>query len=233
MQLFFDKDLDTNQPTFLVEKDESKHILRVLRKKIGDTIYITNGKGLACEGEIIGMPSKQCEIKILEKYEQNELPYKLHIGIGPTKSADRFEYFLEKVTEIGITEITPIICKNSERKRLNMSRCEKILQSAMKQSQRFYLPKLNELKSLDQFLSIDFSQTEKFIAHCEDREKFSFKETISESKDILLLIGPEGDFSKTEIDNILKNKFRPVSLGETRLRTETAGIVATTIVAFG
>jgi 16S rRNA (uracil1498-N3)-methyltransferase len=233
MQLFFDENLNLNDSTFLIESDESKHILRVLRKNVGDHILLTNGKGEACKAEISDIRSKRCEIKITEKFSEAPLPYQLHIAIAPTKSADRFEHFLEKATEIGVTEITPLLTDNSERKRLNISRSQKIIQSAMKQSQRFYLPRLNEMLDFKSFIDSDFEGYNTCIAHCEEDHKTTFQHQIKHSDKVLILIGPEGDFSPEEIQMALSKEFIPVSLGEKRLRTETAGIVASAIASFG
>jgi 16S rRNA (uracil1498-N3)-methyltransferase len=216
----------------LIENGESKHILRVLRKNLGDIIYITNGKGLYCKAEIINTQSKRCEVKILKKFEEPAQDSELHIAIAPTKSSDRFEYFLEKSTEIGISKITPLLCQNSERKRLNMPRCQKIIQSAMKQSKRFYLPEMYEMQDFKTWITSNFDAHNKFIAHCEDQQKISFKTAFKSNQKNLILIGPEGDFSPEEIELALSKGFKPVSLGEKRLRTETAGIVASTIVSF-
>ncbi len=141
------------------------------------------------------------------------------------------EWFLEKATEIGIDEITPIICKHSERKVVKEDRLEKVIISAMKQSLKFQLPKLNRTTSFSDFIQQDFDG-ELFIAHCEETTKKSLKSELKPTQKITLLIGPEGDFSTKEIETALLNKFIPVSLGESRLRTETAGIVATQSVAF-
>ena len=224
MQLFYDASLPHEFQTHLINVDESKHILRVLRKKIGDLIKITNGRGCLFEAEIIDIKSKRCEIKCINKTNESPLPYQLHIAIAPTKSSDRFEFFLEKATEIGVTEITPLLCKNSERKRLNLKRCEKILQSAMKQSKRLFLPKLNEMMTFEQFLDKDFSETKTLIAHCEDNKKFYLQDKLQNDRNFCIFIGPEGDFSKQEIEMAMKQNFEPISLGNKRLRTETAGL---------
>lgn len=224
MQLFFDATLSTEFKTHLINEDESKHILRVLRKKIGDPIKITNGMGCLFDAEIIDIKSKRCEIKCIKKTHENPLPYQLHIAIAPTKSSDRFEFFLEKATEIGITEITPLLCKNNERKRLNISRCEKILESAMKQSQRLFLPKLHEMISYDKFLKSIGKDYQKYIAHCEDKHKYHLTDKLQNTQKHCVLIGPEGDFSPDEIKMALLENFQPISLGNKRLRTETAGI---------
>ena len=156
--------------------------------------------------------------------------YYLHIAIAPTKNNDRLEWFLEKATEIGIDEITPIICQNSERKFVKQERLEKIIQSAMKQSLKFTLPKLNEPIKFNDFIDQDFNG-KKCIAHCEDDEKTLLKTLVNTKEKITILIGPEGDFSTQEIKKALSKKFIPISLGESRLRTETAGLVAVQTVA--
>ena len=225
MSLFFDASLSSKQDYHLISEEESRHILRVLRKKIGDQINLTNGQGDLFEAEISGVKSKRCEVKINNHKFEDPLPYRLHIAIAPTKSSDKFEFFLEKATEIGITEITPLLCDNSERKRLNLKRCEKILQSAMKQSQRLYLPKLNEMIAFQKFMDKDFTNRKKLIAHCEDAQKIYVINKFEGEHNFCSLIGPEGDFSPEEIQIALSKGFEPVSLGEKRLRTETAGLV--------
>ena len=157
--------------------------------------------------------------------------YYLHIAIAPTKLNDRIEWFLEKATEIGIDEITPIICSNSERRNIKPDRFEKIIQSAMKQSLKFTLPKINEPVKFTEFINQDFDGTI-CIAHCEDQQKNSLKSVVNPSEKTTILIGPEGDFSSAEIKKALDKKFIPISLGESRLRTETAGIVAVQNVSF-
>ncbi|HIP26168.1 MAG TPA: 16S rRNA (uracil(1498)-N(3))-methyltransferase, partial [Flavobacteriaceae bacterium] len=205
---------------------------RVLRKKEDDVLYITNGKGFLFKSKISIANDKRCTVEIdkVEKQE-NQLKYNLHIAIAPTKNNQRLEWFLEKATEIGITTITPLICDNSERKIIKKDRLEKVLVSAMKQSNRYYLPILNEAIPIKQFMKKEFNGL-KFIAHCEETEKQSLKNKLEIGKDVTMLIGPEGDFSLNEISLALANNFSPVSLGKSRLRTETAGIVATHSVAF-
>ena len=155
------------------------------------------------------------------------------MAVAPTKLNDRYEYFLEKATEIGISEITPIICDHSERKVIKEDRYERILQSAMKQSLKAYIPKLNPAVSFSEFIEAQKNtETERFIAHCEETDRFSLKQKLKPKMDVLILIGPEGDFSTTEIELALKSGFLPVMLGEQRLRTETAAVVATHSVAF-
>lgn len=230
MQLFFNSNIKTSDTFFQFDKEESKHIIKVLRKKTGDSIHITNGNGNLFHSKITVESEKKCEVQIqtIDQFEPKK--YKLHIAIAPTKMNDRFEWFLEKATEIGVDEISPIICEHSERKVYKTDRAEKILQAAMKQSNQFFLPKINTPISFSEFIK-NTTDGEKFIAHCEENQKDSFKSRCQPNQNILILIGPEGDFSSKEINLALKNNFIPVSLGNTRLRTETAGVVASHTVA--
>ncbi|WP_028374635.1 16S rRNA (uracil(1498)-N(3))-methyltransferase [Leeuwenhoekiella sp. MAR_2009_132] len=233
MQLFYNPDIaaEATQATF--PKDESKHIVKVLRKKAGDLLDITNGSGNFFKAEITTASPSGCIVKIIEVTTQNPLPYELHMAVAPTKLNDRFEWFLEKATEIGITEITPIICDHSERKVIKEDRYERILQSAMKQSLKAYIPKLNPAISFSEFIALTTNYVGvKYIAHCEETSKFSLKQKLQKGGSNLILIGPEGDFSTSEIENALETGFIPVMLGESRLRTETAAVVAVHSVAF-
>jgi 16S rRNA (uracil1498-N3)-methyltransferase len=230
MQLFYNPDIQSSTTHFQFDKEESKHIIKVLRKKSGDIIFITNGKGNLFHSEITLESEKKCEVKIVKTETFEPKKYHLHIAIAPTKMNDRLEWFLEKATEIGIAEITPIICDHSERKIYKIDRAEKIIQAAMKQSNQFYLPTINEPVSFSDFLKRE-SNSLKYIAHCEENKKDLFKDSFQAGQNILILIGPEGDFSTKEISLALKNNFIPVSLGNTRLRTETAGVVACHTVA--
>ena len=231
MQLFYNNLLDKNSKEILFDKIESKHIVRVLRKKENDILDITNGNGLLFKAKITLAIDKRCIAEIIQVEEKDKLwDYYLHIAIAPTKNNDRLEWFLEKATEIGIDEITPIICQNSERKIVKQERLEKIIQSAMKQSLKFTLPKLNEPIKFNDFIDQDFNG-KKCIAHCEDDEKTLLKTLVNTKEKITILIGPEGDFSTQEIKKALSKKFTPISLGESRLRTETAGLVAVQTVA--
>lgn len=234
MQLFYNADLNPQTTTATFPKDESKHIVKVLRKKEGDTLDFTDGNGNFYKAEIVQSSASKCKVSILEVVAQESLPYRLHLAVAPTKLNDRYETFLEKATEIGISEITPIICDHSERKVIKPERYERILQSAMKQSLKAFLPKLNEAIALRDFITQQSqNKNERFIAHCEeDKERFSLKQKLKSNTDILILIGPEGDFSPEEIAFACSNGFQPVLLGESRLRTETAAIVAAHSVAF-
>ncbi|HKJ06463.1 MAG TPA: 16S rRNA (uracil(1498)-N(3))-methyltransferase [Flavobacteriaceae bacterium] len=232
MQLFHSKNITESTISFIFDKTESRHIVRVLRKKEGDTIYITNGLGSLFTSVITSANDKKCEVKIINfKHTKKPWSYYLHIAIAPTKLNDRFEWFLEKATEIGIDEITPIICEHSERKVIKFERMEKIIHAAAKQSLKFHFPKLNEPQKFTNFIKNDFNGS-LFIAHCEDEKKFSLKNSVEPKTNVIVLIGPEGDFSSAEIKASLAHNFTPITLGESRLRTETAGVVATHSIAF-
>lgn len=232
MQLFYNPAITINTKQFTFDKTESRHIVKVLRKNEGDTIFITNGLGDLFTSKIIAANDKKCLVEITAvETKQKTWNYYLHIAIAPTKLNDRFEWFLEKATEIGIDEITPIICDHSERKVLKTGRMEKIIQSAAKQSLKFHYPKLNEPISFNAFINSTF-EGQLFIAHCEETNKKSLKSTLKPQTKITILIGPEGDFSTKEIKQSLQHSFIPVSLGESRLRTETAGVIAAHSVAF-
>jgi len=230
MQLFYSPDISPDSKQYTFNKEESRHIIKVLRKQESDTLYITNGKGYLFTVEIIVGDTKKCIVQINSFEQQKNRDYKLHIAIAPTKMNDRMEWFLEKATEIGIDEITPIICDNSERKIIKKERFEKIIQSAMKQSLQMKLPKLNDALTFKQFISQEFKGNT-YIAHCEEQEKTQFQLTITPNEQYTILIGPEGDFSVKEIELALTNNFKAVALGNTRLRTETAGIVACHTIA--
>ncbi len=232
LQLFYDKNINQGDSHFTFDKIESRHIIKVLRKKVGDLLFITNGSGILFSAIIENANEKKCLVELTnEKQQTNQLNYNLHIAIAPTKNNQRLEWFLEKATEIGISEVTPLICDHSERKVVKTERLEKVIVSAMKQSKRFYLPKLNEPISFKKFIQ-EKNQGDLFIAHCEKSDKKTLKSQLKKGTNITILIGPEGDFSINEIKLALENKFNPVSLGNSRLRTETAGIVAVHSVAF-
>jgi len=232
MQLFYNPSLTPNTERFTFDREESKHIVKVLRKKEGDILYVTNGLGFLFKVEIvIGMDTK-CQVKIISSEKKNPLSYQLHLVVAPTKMNDRYEWFLEKATEIGVTSITPIICDRSEKKFTKNDRFEKIIHSAAKQSLQSYFPILNEAVSFKEFLNNNKNQGSLFIAHCEESSKQSLKELIRKGTEITLLIGPEGDFSENEIKLAIEKNYLPVTMGDTRLRTETAAIVGCHSVAF-
>ncbi len=225
MQLFYNPDISSSTTEFAFNKEESRHIVRVLRKKDGDHLFLTNGKGILFNVQIINADDKKCLVQIISFEEKDKKwDFHLHIAIAPTKMNDRFEWFLEKATEIGIDEITPIICDNSERKVIKLERMQKVLVSAVKQSLKYQVPKLNPPLKFSEFIKKDIEGT-KLIAHCEDSEKNTLKDISKNKQHITVLIGPEGDFSSKEIEMALHHQFIPLSLGKSRLRTETAGIV--------
>ncbi|NAS30133.1 16S rRNA (uracil(1498)-N(3))-methyltransferase [Flavobacteriaceae bacterium R38] len=232
MQLFYNASIDEHTELFSFDKEESRHITKVLRKKEGDFVHITNGKGWLFKSEIVIADLKKCTAKIISQKLQPASKYKLHLIVAPTKMNDRYEWFLEKATEIGVHEITPVICDRSERKEIKIARMERVLQSAMKQSLTYYLPKLNPAISFKELIKNDDLNGKLFIAHCEETERFQLKDQLKPNEDATILIGPEGDFSKEEIDLAKQKRFLPILLGETRLRTETAAIVACHSVAF-
>lgn len=231
MQLFFNPDIQPETASFTFDKEESRHIVKVLRKKEGDKIHISNGKGYLFTSEVVFANEKKCEVKIIAEEFHEPAPYSLHLAVAPTKMNDRYEWFLEKATEIGITKITPIICEHSERTVFKGDRFEKIIQSAMKQSLQYYMPILNEPVVFNAFVNTH-QKGQLFIAHCEETEKRLLKNALEPKKEVTILIGPEGDFSTKEINLALQSNYIPVSLGNTRLRTETAAVVAAHSVAF-
>ena len=232
MQLFYNQELSATSKQITFDKIESKHIVRVLRKKENDILKITNGKGYLFDAKISFASDKKCTADIISITKKNKpWNYYLHIAIAPTKNNDRIEWFLEKATEIGIDEITPLICSNSERRVVKIKRFEKIIQSAMKQSLKYTLPKINAPKKFDDFINQNLEGTI-CIAHCEKQEKKSLKSIVKPSEKVTILIGPEGDFSSDEIKKALFKNYIPLSLGNRRLRTETAALVAVSGVSF-
>ncbi len=223
MQLFYAPDIEINP---ILPEEETKHAVRVLRLSEGDTIFITDGKGFFYDAVLTYASAKKCEVKIVGKREQTLLwDFNLHIAVAPTKNMDRMEWFCEKSTEIGINSITFINSRFSERKEIKPARLEKILLSAMKQSQKATLPQLSGMIDFDAFIRMPFAGR-KFIAYCGEGEKQLLKQIYSKGEDALTLIGPEGDFSRNEIDMALKQGFEPITLGKSRLRTETAALIA-------
>lgn len=205
---------------------ESRHCVRVLRMKRGDVLFLTDGKGTLYEAEITGVDLPQCEVRIKGTFQDyGKRNYYLHIAIAPTKNIDRFEWFLEKATEIGIDEITPLICTHSERKEIRIDRLNKIIESAMKQSIKAYRPILNPTEKFSSFISRAHTG-QKFIAYLDENDPVHIIKKYIPGKDVTLLIGPEGDFSEEEVNSAKQHGFEIVSLGNSRLRTETAGIAA-------
>ena len=226
MYLFYCPDIEKQQT---LSEEESGHCVRVLRYSAGDEILVTDGKGTTYTARITNPHPKHCDFEIINREKQEpHHAFHLHIAIAPTKNIERMEWAIEKCVEIGVDEITPLLCRFSERKQLRTDRLEKIILSAAKQSLTPYLPVLHELTPYDEFVSSQHSSVspQKFIAHCYKDEKRLLKDEIERGKDVLVLIGPEGDFSEQEVKDALSKGFIPVSLGNSRLRTETAAVVA-------
>lgn len=204
--------------------EESFHYVKVLRGKLGDEIFVTDGKGNLAQGIVTSVNPKSVEVQLTNiKSDFEQRPYKIHVAIAPTKNMERTEFFLEKATEIGIDEISFLKTFHSERKNINIDRCKKIVQSAVKQSLKAYIPILNDLVKFSDFIQSDYDN--KLIAHCsEDFERIEFQKIIQPKTDYLILIGPEGDFSKEEIEASIQHGFAGISLGNQRLRTETAAL---------
>lgn len=220
---FFCENLDLGT----LSEEESHHASKVLRLKEGNAIFLLNGKGKKCVARITLIDKKQVQFDITEEIDSQSQAVNLHIVIAPTKSMDRFTFFLEKVTEMGCSEITPVYTSNSERKNLRIDKAKKTIIGALKQSGNRHLPLLNEPISLKDFFEQKNDSDVKMIAHCdEDGEKKSLADSLQKGKSAMILIGPEGDFSPEEVILAKENGFFPVSLGEARFRTETAGVLA-------
>ena len=208
--------------TLVLPEEESKHACKVLRMQNGHQLSLVNGKGDELIAEIIDASHKACEVKkILFKHTPPD-DFQIHIAIAPTKMNDRFEWFLEKATELGIHKITPLLCSNSERKKIKLDRYQKVLISAMKQSKRLYLPVLEDLTTVDNFIKLN---PQGLFAHCYEGKKQKLNDVIKK-KNCPILIGPEGDFTNLEVEKLIQTGYQPITLGETRLGTETAGIYA-------
>lgn len=227
MHVFYTPDIQTHPE---LPEEEAQHCIRVLRLNAGDEITLTDGKGNFYRAEITAATNKRCLVKVIETIPQEPLwQGHLHIAMAPTKNMDRNEWFAEKATEVGIDELTFLNCRFSERKVIKTERIEKILVSAIKQSLKARLPKLNGMMDFDKFIAQDFSG-QKFIAHCYEGEKPLLKHIRKPGEDALVLIGPEGDFSEEEVKKAIDKGFQPISLGKSRLRTETAALIATVLI---
>ncbi len=224
MHLFYTPDISGN--TYTLDETESKHCVRVLRLEKGDEITLIDGRGGLFTARITDANHKRCAVEVVKSELNFGLRnFKVHIAIAPTKNIERIEWFLEKATEIGIDRITPLLCRHSERKEIKNDRLEKVMVSAMKQSLKAYLPQLDEMAKFTDLIRQPFDG-QKFIAHCEEQHRDLLKDLINPNQNYLILIGPEGDFSPEEIEMARNAGFHPVSLGDSRLRTETAGVVA-------
>lgn len=229
MHLFFTPTIEPHHTGFILSEEESKHAIRVLRLNLGDTVYLVDGVGGWYTADILDPHPKRTTLAIRQVEQHYQEPaYYLHIAVAPTKNIDRIEWFLEKATEVGVQEITPIITAHSERKEVKIERLNKVVIAAMKQSLKAYLPKINPAVSYGQFLqSIGHdAYTTKAIAHCADGDKQYLSDVCPSRGRYLILIGPEGDFSEDEIGQALALGYQPVSLGNSRLRTETAALTS-------
>ncbi len=226
MHLFYAPELSITG--FSLPDEEAHHLIHVLRLARGDRVQVTDGKGGLAICEVLQLSKKSAILQIVTKEQCPQPARKLHIAIAPTKNMDRLEWLVEKATEIGVNRITPILCKHSERKVLNTERLRKIAIAAAKQSRHYWFPMLDELCPFDGFIQQGFSGR-KYIAHCHKGSKEHLSE-IAKEEQVTILIGPEGDFNPAEVELALQQEFTPVSLGENRLRTETAALVA--VVAF-
>jgi len=225
MHVFYTPDIAISD--YVLNEEESRHCMKVLRLSIGDVVHLIDGIGGLYEAEIVSESKRNVTLNILKTTkEYQKRNHGLHIAVAPTKNIDRLEWFLEKATEIGIDQITPIICDRSERKIVKEDRLNKVITSAVKQSLQAYHPILNEAVSFRDFINKQSADT-KMIAHCIDGEPRRFISEIAEpGKQYIVLIGPEGDFTPAEIELALQNDFKPLTLGNTRLRTETAALAA-------
>ncbi len=220
MHLFYHPEISTSK---ILPEDESRHCVKVLRLKQGDEITVIDGKGGWYTCKVVNPHHKKCGIEIIEERHEEKKPHYVHLAIAPTKNIDRTEWFVEKAIEMGVDEISFLLCDHSERKTLKMDRMERIAVSAMKQSLKASLPKLNELVSIKEFVQ-NCGNASKMIAHLEEGERHTIQNLDHSKADYCLLIGPEGDFSPNEISLAYENDFKPVTLGPSRLRTETAGV---------
>lgn len=223
MHLFYTPDISL--PEYVLSEEESRHCISVLRLKIGDFVSLIDGIGNLHKASIIENHPKKCKVRIAETVSEfGKRNYYLHIAIAPTKNIERLEWFLEKATEIGIDEITPLICEHSERRNINPERLIKIITAAVKQSISAYHPILNPMIKYNDFL-LNVSSANKYITHCAPGEKHYLNKIYKVGSKSLILVGPEGDFSEKEINFAMQQGFQEITLGKSRLRTETAGIV--------
>lgn len=234
MNLFYDPNLAGTPPLpcyFILKPDESWHAAKVLRLRPGDGLRITDGKGLLYHARLIKLDTKACEIEIYDVKKYKPPAYSIHLAVAPVKNMARFEWFLEKATEVGINEITPLICARSEKISVRTERLNKIITSAMKQSLGMFHPKLNEPAGFKDFIKPSKASA-KFIGWCETQSEPLLREVCPPGRDVLVLIGPEGDFTADEVQAAEIAGFIPISLGKNRLRTETAALAACFIAHF-
>ncbi len=229
---FYVNQINTAQNLILLDEDTSRHVVQVLRMKVGEQLSITDGKGQLIHCIIEEANKKHCAVRIQHTATVPSNKKEIIVAISLLKNANRFEWFLEKATEIGVTEIIPMICTRTEREKFRHDRMNAVCISAMLQSQQCWLPILHQPVVFQDVVDKLQSVEEQFIAHCYDEKKNELAIQIKkEARQSCILIGPEGDFTQEEVELALKNNFQPVSLGDTRLRTETAGVVAAVLLA--
>lgn len=224
MQLFYSELVNENN--IILDEQDSKHCSKVLRMQPNDELMITDGKGFLYKTKILDNHPKKTVLQIIEKKHHEKRNFSLHIAVAPTKNIARIEWMLEKATEIGIERITPIICENSERKVVKTERLHKIIVSAAKQSLKFNFPIIDDEVKFKQFISKDFGSAEKFMGWCDNSVEKSLKEAYNLGSSAVILIGPEGDFTPEEVELAKSKGFQPIMMGKSRLRTETAALVA-------
>ncbi len=229
MILFYTTDIQGNIAIF--HDEEAHHCSQVLRKRVGDAITFVDGKGWFYESNIIALHKKECTLQITKRWEDpNKALFENHIAIAPTKNIERFEWFLEKATEIGVSSVTPLLCERSERKQIRLDRLEKVMIAAMKQSLKATLPILHDLTPFSIFTKSQSTDYQRFIAYVEMEHTPHLQNIYKKNSNVVILIGPEGDFSDKEIQQAFSCGYQGISLGKNRLRTETAGVVACHIV---
>jgi 16S rRNA (uracil1498-N3)-methyltransferase len=231
LPFFYIDEYDPSQKEIVLDEDTSKHVVQVLRMKEGEKLNLTDGKGNLITAEITQAHKEHCKTNIQYSTFNVQHSKRITVAISLLKNTSRFEWFLEKATEIGVSEVIPLICDRTEKQKFRYDRMKGICISAMLQSQQAWLPILHEPVRFEDLMIRQFDNCQKLIAHCVETEKQNLNhQLISKSSNQLIAIGPEGDFAKDEIQLALENNFIPVSLGKTRLRTETAGIVAATLL---
>ncbi len=233
MHLFYTPDLELEEGEFYsLDKEESSHCVKVLRLKEKDTICLTNGKGRFVFAEITDAMPKACSFvvtKMQDDYAKRD--YRIHLALAPTKNMNRIEWFIEKAVEMGIDKISFFVSEHSERTNVKRERLEKIMVAALKQSLKAYMPELDVECDLNQLIE-NSQETKRYIAYCKSEGRTSIKADYNAKEDVLILIGPEGDFSEKEVELALANGFKTITLGESRLRTETAALFALQSIHF-
>ena len=231
LPFFFHRALQQADDHIVLDEPASKHIIQVLRMQEGEELQLTNGAGLLCTARITDANRKRCAVALVDKTMQPAPARLVTIAISPLKNNSRFEWFLEKATELGVHQIIPIICERTEKQHLKMEHLYSILESAMLQSQQAWMPVLDAAEKFKNVVEAAAKTGQHFIAHCEaDEQKIHLAQHVGIASQRMMLIGPEGDFSPAEIALAKQKNFVPVSLGDTRLRTETAGLFAATIL---